>query len=322
MFSGQDRTWIVPRWRTSRVTVDVTFHSPERPMNPDDLRAFVRIADAGGVSQAAIATDTPKSSMSRALARLEETVNVRLFERAGRSLRLSEAGHLLLPHARRILDDVAEAEAALEGMSGKPRGTLRINAAMTYALGIVAPMLPDFIRRYPDVRVVLDTENRIVDFVREEVDVAIRIGTLPDSDLIARKLGRIELWPCASPEYLALHGIPKTPVELSSHMLLGWHDRPSEWQFVDASETKHRVLVPTGTVAPEPAVLQVLLTGGVGVGRLPDFLARPAIASGTLCRLLEDYGSENVEAHAVYPQHRSLSAKVRLFIESLTAYLS
>ncbi|RYY17176.1 MAG: LysR family transcriptional regulator, partial [Alphaproteobacteria bacterium] len=148
------------------------------------------------------------------------------------------------------------------------------------------------------------------------------IGTLPDSDLIARKLGRIELWPCASPEYLALHGIPKTPVELSSHMLLGWHDRPSEWQFVDASETKHRVLVPTGTVAPEPAVLQVLLTGGVGVGRLPDFLARPAIASGTLCRLLEDYGSEIVEAHAVYPPHRSLSAKVRLFIESLTAYLS
>ena len=290
-------------------------------MSPDDLRIFVRITDTGGVSQAANAMRTPKSSISRSLARLEQTAGVRLFERTGRSLRLSEAGQLLLPHARRILDDLAEAGAVLEGMNGQPRGTLRINAAMTYALGIVAPMLPDFIRRYPEVRVVLDTENRIVDFSREDVDVAIRIGVLPDSDLIARKLGRIELWSCASPDYLARHGTPQAPGDLSSHVLLGWHDRPSEWRFVDASGTSHIVTVPPGTVAPEPAVLQVLLAGGIGIGRLPDFLVRPAIAAGTLVRILNGYQSETVDAHVVFPAHRSLSGKVRLFVDSLTASL-
>ena len=159
--------------------------------------------------RAATRAGVPKSSLSRALGRLEGALKVRLFERGGRTLRLSEAGGLLLPHARRIIDDVAEANAAREGMNGAPRGTLRINAAVTYALGLIAPMLPDFIERYPEVRVVLETENRIVDLMREEVDVAIRIGALPDSDLIARKLGRIELWPCANPDYLTKHGTPR-----------------------------------------------------------------------------------------------------------------
>jgi len=114
------------------------------------------------------------------------------------------------------------------------------------------------------VRVVLDTENRIVDLVREEVDIAIRIGALPDSDLIARKLGDIALWPYASPAYLARHGVPATPDDLAGHVLLGWLDLPSEWRFTDAAGATHRVLVPVGTLVPEPAVLQVLLAGGVG----------------------------------------------------------
>ena len=247
-------------------------------MQLDDLRVFLRIVDGGGLSKAANLAGVPKSSLSRALSRLESETALRLFERGGRDLRLSEAGRLLLPHARRILDDVAEAGAALDGMNGAPRGTLRINAAMTYALGMIAPMLPGFIARYPELRVVLETENRVVDMMREEVDVAIRIGALPDSDLIARKLGRIELWPCASPDYLARRGLPETPADLSGHTLFGWQDRPGEWRFVDGAGIAHVAPVPAGTVVPEPAVLQVLLAGGAGIGRLPDFLARPSVA--------------------------------------------
>ena len=286
-----------------------------------DIRAFVRIADEGGVSAAARALGAPKSSVSRSLARLEASVGAVLVERHTRQLRLSDAGRLYLPHARRILASVEEAGAAIEGLTGAPRGTLRINAAVTFALGLVAPMLPAFLRRYPDVRIVLETENRVVDLAREEVDVAIRVGRMADSDLIARKLGSIELWPCASPGYLAERGTPTSPDELTGHVLIGWMDRASEWVFIDTKGEKHRVAVLVGTVAPEPAVLQLLLAGGIGIGRLPDFLARPLVERGELMRLLPDFTPEAVEVHAVYPAHRSLSAKVTVFVDALRAHV-
>ncbi|VXD07420.1 LysR family transcriptional regulator [Sphingomonas sp. T1] len=287
-----------------------------------DVRAFVRIADEGGVSAAARALGAPKSSVSRSLARLEENIGAVLVERHTRQLRLSDAGRLFLPHARRIMSDVDEAGAAVEGLTGEPRGTLRINAAVTFALGLVAPMLPAFMRRYPELRIVLETENRIVDLAREEVDVAIRVGQMADSDLLARKLGTVELWPCASPAYLAEHGTPATPGDLTAHALLGWMDRPSEWIFISPDGQDQRVPVPVGSVAPEPAVLQLLILGGAGIGRLPDFLARPLVARGELTRLLPDFRTEAVEVHAVYPAHRSLSAKVPLFVDALRAHVA
>ena len=287
-----------------------------------DVRAFVRIADEGGVSAAARVLGAPKSSVSRSLARLEEKVGAVLVERHTRQLRLSDAGRLFLPHARRIMSDVDEAAAVLEGLTGEPRGTLRINAAVTFALGLVAPMLPAFMRRYPELRIVLETENRVVDLAREEVDVAIRVGQMADSDLLARKLGSIELWACASPGYLEERDTPTQPHELSSHALLGWTDRVSEWAFTAPDGQEHRVPVPVGSVAPEPAVLQLLILGGAGVGRLPDFLARPLVARGELVRLLPQFRTETVEVHAVYPAHRSLSAKVPLFVDALREHVA
>ena len=287
-----------------------------------DVRAFVRIADEGGVSAAARALGAPKSSVSRSLARLEKDVGSLLIERHTRQLRLSDAGKLLLPHARRILTDIEEASAALEGLSGEPRGTLRINAAVTFALGLIAPMLPAFMRRYPQLRVVLETENRVVDLAREEVDVAIRVGQMADSDLMARKLGVVELWPCASPAYLADRGMPISPGDLIGHQLLGWMDRPSEWVFTGRAGEQHRVPMPVGSIAPEPAVLQLLVAGGAGIGRLPDFLARPLVARGELVHVLADFGTEEVEVHAVYPAHCSLSAKVPVFVEALRRHVA
>ena len=313
----------VPRRRASQRNLDNAFQVWNGAgMEFADIRAFVRIADEGGVSAAARALGAPKSSVSRSLARLEESVGAVLIERHTRQLRLSDAGRLYLPHARRILSDVDEAGVALEGLMGAPRGTLRINAATTFALGLVAPMLPGFMRRYPEVRVVLDTENRVVDLAREEVDVAIRVGRMADSDLMARKLGAIELWPCASPAYLLEHGTPSTPDMLAGHVLLGWIDRPSAWSFTDADGGSHGVPVPVSNVVPEPAVLQVLIAGGAGIGRLPDFLARAPVARGELVRILPDFRPEAVEVHAVYPAHRSLSAKVPLFVGALLRHMA
>ncbi|WP_255345451.1 substrate binding domain-containing protein [Asaia sp. SF2.1] len=152
--------------------------------------------------------------------------------------------------------------------------------------------------------------------------MAIRIGAMADSDLLASKLGRIELWPCASPAYLLERGRPQTPHDLADHELLGWTDQPSIWRFRDRSDREHRVPVAVRSVIPEPAVLQVVLENGGGVGRLPAFLASPLIEQGRLARLLPDYEAETVEVHAVYAAHRSLSSKVRVFIDALRGHLT
>ena len=286
------------------------------------LRAFARIADLGSVSGAARSLGMPKSSVSRSLARLEDAVGTALIERSTRHLRLTDAGLLLHRHAARILDDVNEAENAVGGLIGRPSGTLRVSVGFTFAAGPLAPMLPAFLARYPEVRVVLTVDNRSVDLLTEQIDVAIRIGPLQNSELIARKLGTIELWPCASPAYLAKRGTPATVDDLLHHTLIAHLDRRVATRMRTASGEVHEIEIEPGTVIPEPAVTKIMLLGGAGIGWLPDFDARDALAAGTLVRVLPDHSSDGVDVHALYPSHRSLSAKVRVFIDALAAHMA
>ena len=286
------------------------------------LQAFVRIADLGSISAAARALRSPKSSVSRSLARLEEAVGTALMERSTRHLKLTDAGRLLQRHAGRILDDVSEAENALGGLIGKPSGTLRVSVGFTFAVGPLAPMLPAFLARYPDVRVVLVVDNRSVDLLSEDIDVAIRIGKLRDSELVARKVATMELWPCASPAYLAARGTPETVDDLLAHTLISHFDSRVPWSVRTPTGQLRDILVEPGTVIPEPAVSKAVLIGGAGIGWLPDFLALDALADGSLVRVLADHGSETLDVHALYPSHRSLSAKVRVFVDALVAQLA
>ena len=287
-----------------------------------DLRAFVHIAELGSLSGAARALGMPKSSASRSLARLEVAAGAALIERSTRHLRLTDMGRVLQRHAQRILDDVGEAENALIGLIGVPRGTLRISVGFTFAVGPLAPMLPKFLARYPEVRVALTIDNRNVDLLAENFDLAIRIGSLRDSDLVARRLTTIALWTCASPAYLAARGTPATVDDLRFHDLIGRVDRKSAWRFRAPNGVVQEIDVVARTVVPEPAVLQTVLIGGAGIGRLPDFYAADAVANKTLVRLLPEYQEDGVDVHAVYPSHRSLSAKVRVFIDMLSEHLT
>lgn len=287
----------------------------------DDLRAFARIADLGGISSAARALRMPKSSVSRSLVWLEEAVGAVLVERSTRHLRLTDAGLLLRRHARRILDDIGEAENAIGGLIGAPRGDLRVSAPFTFAAGPLAPMLPAFLARYPDVRVILTVDNRNIDLLTEEIDVVIRIGPLSDSELIARRLATFELWPCASPAYIERRGMPANPGDLALHAIVAHSDGQRIWRFVASSGGVTEVELDPVAVVPEPAVVRTMLLGGAGVGWLPDFHATDAIADGSLVRLLPEWSSGVVEAHALYPSHRSLSAKVRVFIDTLIDHL-
>ena len=286
------------------------------------LRAFARIADLGSISGAARSLKMPKSSVSRSLARLEEEVGVALVERSTRHLRLTDAGLLLHRHAGRILEDVLEAENAIGGLIGAPSGTLRVSVGFTFAVGPLAPMLPSFLARYPDLRVVLTVDNRPIDLLTDEIDVALRIGPLRDSELIARKLTTLELWPCASPAYLAARGTPKTVDDLLQHSLIAHSERRSSWKIRTPTGAVREIETEPGIVVPEPAVVKTMLLGGAGIGWLPDFHAADALADGSLVRLLPDHDSETLEVHALYPSHRSLSAKVRVFIDALAAHLA
>ena len=286
-----------------------------------DLRAFARIADLGSISAAARALRMPKSSVSRSLVRLEQAVGAVLVERSTRHLRLTEAGLLLQRRARRILDDVGEAENAIGGLVGIPRGDLRVSVPFTFATGPLARMLPGFVLRYPEVRVVLSIDNRPVDLLAEEVDVAIRIGPLPDSELIARRLASFALWPCASPGYLAAASPIDAPEDLPNHRLIAHGDRRQRWSFRSPSGAASDIEFEPGTVVPEPDVVRTMLLGHAGIGMLPDFHAAGDVAAGTLVRVLPGYDCGSVDAHALYPSHRSLSAKVRVFIDDLVETL-
>jgi DNA-binding transcriptional LysR family regulator len=295
----------------------------ETPMlDLTDLRIFARIADAGSISGAARALGMPKSSVSRSLVRIEGAVGAMLVERSTRRLALTDAGLLLQRHARRILDDVGEAEDAVAGFVGVARGTLRVSAPPSFAAGPLAPMLPAFLARYPEVRVVLSFDNQPIASLPDEVDVAIRAGALPDSDLIARRLASTMLTTCASPGYLAEHGTPTTVDALRDHRLITLVDRRAVWRFRTPTGELREVAAEPGLVVPEHTIARTVMLGGAGIGQLPEYHARDAIANGSLVRILPDHEGDRVDVHALYPRHRSLSAKVRVFVEAVAAHLA
>ena len=282
-----------------------------------DLRAFARVADLSSVSAAARALGQPKSGVSRALTRLERQVGATLVDRSTRHLRLTDAGVLFRPYALRILNDVDEAAAAMDGLAGLPAGTLRVSLPFTVATALVAPMLPAFMAAFPQIRVVLAVENRFIDMPAEPADLAIRVGPLPDSDLIARLLITSQTWLCASPAYIAAKGRPEAIADLEDHALIDYAARPVVYRDGMANEAE---LTPGTAISDAAALLPVVLEGG-GIARLPDFLALPYVAEGRLIHLWAASNADQLAIHAVYPGHRALSAKVRVFIDALAAFV-
>ena len=280
-----------------------------------DLRAFVHIAELGSVSAAARALSAPKSSVSRSLGRLEAVLGVALVERSTRNVRLTDAGRLLQPHAQRILGEVDEAAAGGGGVGGGPRGTLRVNAPYAFAIGSLAPMLPGFLQRYPEVDVVLEMEGR-PDMPVGDADLLIRVGPLPDSSMAARRLATVELWTCASPAYLAARGTPARVADLADHEIVG-SKRKVLWSFRTPDGEAADIDLQARAVLADAALTQPVLVSGGGIGRLPDFMAGEASARGELVRVLPEMRPETTDAHVVFPSHRSLSAKVRVFIDEL-----
>jgi DNA-binding transcriptional LysR family regulator len=287
----------------------------------DDLATFARIADLGSLTQAARALGLTPSSVSRSLKRLEERLGTRLLHRTTRQVALTEEGARFHRQVQRLLADLADAEAELRGSGGAIAGTLRISTFTSFAPHQLLPLLPEFCRRYPAIRIDLDFSDRRVDLVAEGLDGAIRLGTLGDSSLIARKIGWATRVVCAEPDYVARRGVAETPQDLAGHDCLGYREpgllHLNHWPFDVAGG---RVMIPiSGPIAAgDGDSVYRLALAGLGVARLSRFVAADDIRAGRLVPLLQAYEiPDQAPLHAVYPDKRHLPPRVSAFVDFL-----
>ncbi len=284
----------------------------------DDMIAFIRVVESRSFTAAAERLSLSKSVVSRRLTELENRLGTRLLNRTTRSLSLTPAGQTYFERARAILADVEEAEQAVAELGRDPRGLLRVNAPMSFGILHLAPAVADFMRRYPNVELDLELTDRFVDLVEEGWDIAVRIGRLQDSSLIARRLAPSRLVTVASPDYLARMGTPERPEDLTRHecLLYTTPSNPSVWPFRIDGEVRSVRVQGRMRVNNGDAILEAV-RAGLGLAVLPTFMIHGDLRSGRLVTVLEAFEATDFAIHAVWPHHRHLSPKVRAFVDFL-----
>ena len=283
----------------------------------NDLQVFERVAALHGFSEAARALGLPKSNISRSVARLEAALGARLFHRSTRDVTLTSAGMALRDRARDILERAGEAFDYVGSLAHGPRGSIKVNSGIGFGLNVLGSELPKFLQRYPDVDVTLDLESRSADLVGEAIDVAVRVGTLHDSGLIAVRLGAMCRYLCASRDYVERCGTPTSIEQLKDHDIIempGADGRPRPWVFTRDGEQSRVALHPRVTVN-EALTVHRLVLGGAGLGIISGYLCAPGIADGGLIRLLPDWSASSLEVSLVFPSRRELSPAVRAFTD-------
>ena len=284
----------------------------------DNLQAFVRVAETGSFSEAARRLGLSKSMVSRQVSALEADLGVRLLHRTTRSLSPTEAGRAYLERCQRILADLDEANLLVSRLQTVPRGSLRVTAPLSFGIGHLAVALPGFLERYPEIELDMNMTDRHVDLVDEGWDVAVRIGRLADSSLIARRLAPIRRVVCAAPAYLDRCGVPRVPADLAGHDCLSHSAvNPWEWRFTAPDGQMLPVEIRGRFHADNGDVLRVMALAGQGLAFLPTFFVGDDIRAGRLVPVLEDFVPLDVALHAVYPHNRHLSPKVRAFVDYL-----
>lgn len=284
-----------------------------------NMEAFVRVAETKSFSEAARRLRSSKSLISRQVAALEEELGVRLFHRTTRSLSLTDEGRGYHTQVTRILSEIEEANMSVSQSQAAPRGRLRVSAPMSFGILHLAPAIRDFLTRYPEVELDLSLNDRYVDVVDEGFDLAIRIGRLTDSSLVARKLARHRMILCASPDYLKQHNAPKDPDDLKRHQCLCYstNSLAPEWLFVTKDGKPWPVAIAGRLHANNGDVLRTAALQGLGIIYLPSFIVGADVQASALVSLLPEFVPTDSAIHAVYPHTRHLSPKVRAFIDFL-----
>jgi DNA-binding transcriptional LysR family regulator len=283
----------------------------------DEMTAFVGAVERGGFSAAARALKVTPSALSKAIARLETRLGVRLLRRTTRSLALTPEGEAYYARARRIVADIHEAENEVAGFRARPRGLLKINTGNAFGYRQLMPALPEFLARHPDLKVQLSFADKRVDLIESGEDVAVRTGDVQDERLVARKIAEAYRMICASPAYLARRGIPKRPEDLRDHDCVSMADMPalSRWPFKSGPI---QVSGPV-TVDSANAVLDMGLAG-VGVIRLGEFALADYVREGRLVPLLAEWQTrESFPISVVYPASRNKVPKTAAFVDFMRA---
>lgn len=287
------------------------------------MRAFIAVAEAGGFSSAARQTEQAKALLSKYVAQLEASLNVRLFHRTTRQVSLTEVGQAYYARCKPLLEEFAELDEQVQAIHASPRGELRISAPVSFSEMHLMPVVSAFTRQYPEIGMHMVLTDRQVDIVEEGFDLALRIGRLQDSSLIARRLCDISTLACASPAYLQRYGEPLSPVELETHRCIvdTNYSQGARWHFQKEGKACS-ITVPANYRINSAIAARELLLADSGIALCPVFVVNDAIREGRLQVVLPEYEIESFSLYAVYSHRRHLSAKVRLFIDMLARHFS
>lgn len=280
------------------------------------MEVFAAVADAGGFAKAGRRLRISPPAVTRAVSALEARLGTRLLNRTTRNVSLTEAGLRYLEAAKRILAEIDAAEHAALGETAVPTGHLTVTASVTFGRWVVAPIVSEFLRAYPRVAASLLLLDRVVNLVEEGIEVAVRIGQLPDSSLVARRVGEVQRVLVASPGYLAKHGEPRSPADLKRHAIIEMRGlMPSrEWRFVNGSTAVHVTVQPRFEVNDALAAIAAAEAGDGITGALSYMIAQK-IADGRLAPVLMRHAPPPVPVQLVHPQSRLVAPKVRAFVD-------
>ena len=289
----------------------------------DDLFWLIEVADTGTLTAAAEKKGVTVAAVSKRIRAVEERLGVRLLNRNTRHLSLTEAGNIYYQRGKHILDELYHLEENVISTSEHLLGDIRINAPLSFSLSKLAKPLVQFQQEHPNINISLNLDDHFIDVHNSEHDLIIRIGKLPDSSVIAQRLASIKLICCATPQYLAKHGTPQTPADLSKYNCLEYNlaNRKDRWLFKqDKAEYE---IFPRGQfkVNNGEMILTAILEHH-GIGLLPDFIAAQALEAGTIVPILTDYETEELNAYAIYASRNFLPAKIKRLIEFLRDELS
>ena len=281
-----------------------------------ELEVFVAVADAGSFAKAGTRLRMSPPAVTRAISALEDRLGAPVFNRTTRSLTITDVGQRFLESARRILSDLDSAEKGAVGETAAPHGHLTLTASVTFGRSALAPVVCAFLNEHPRVSVSVLLLDRIANLVEEGIDLAVRIGPLPDSNLVAKKIGTVQRVLVASPDYLARRGAPQTPADLRYHSIIAFTGlMPNrEWRFLDGKRGNSISLAPRFEINDAVASITAAEMGD-GITATLSYMVADKVRDGQLAPVLDSFTPPPVPVHLVYPQSRLISSKLRAFVD-------
>ncbi|PHP65805.1 LysR family transcriptional regulator [Zhengella mangrovi] len=287
------------------------------------MKAFCRVVERGSFARAAEDLGISPALLSRDIKLLEQALSVQLLSRTTRRMAVTDHGRLYYEDCRRILQEIDEVEARARRGAGRVAGSLRVNAPSSFGLTVLSAMLPGFMDAYPDVQLTLHLDDHVIDMIEGGYDLSIRIRAgLPDSVLVARRIGTVRQALFASPDYVTSHGAPRSPTQLQGHDILGYllADQPQDFSMTGPAGEETVPVTPRAFLGSS-LLLRDLLANGRGIGALPDFLSAPLECDRRLVRILPGWSLPERQIYAVTPSHLGMDGRVSAFVTYLQQYL-